>query len=296
MLFITRETMERGVYRVAVTDSDDNTTEWVDIEQVRQLLLRGVKVYGAELRDDGTLKYVCFQNLATVKKDIEVTAVSSRYNARYIARGLRPPYLIDKKIRCIGIHCKVDGSGKGYAGSVEIPDFVEILTNTGYSKEEQNKGYHLLSSVEYDSLVLPKTLQEIGYGVFRNSVIKSDLRIPDSVHLIRSGAFDGCKINGNLYLPRTISSKGLLIEDGAFEDCCVGRDLHLPGAFPPSIFEERNLVIEDRAFMRCEVGREILCDIGKSYPPRGNIQVRKNAWKGCKYFLCYDHVKKLYRI
>lgn len=294
MLFITRETMEYGEYRVAVTDTEDNTTEWVSVEQARQLVIKGVKIYGAELTADGALKYTCFQDAAAANRRFEIESATAAYNARYIALGRKPLCRI-KGLWCIGVHCEEDDYGRGFVANLKIPDCVRSV-GLPMSSREADPEYHSLAGVTYDSLTFPKTLRIISYDTFRKSVIKSDLRMPDSVFKINEGAFKECKIQGSLYLPRTISDKGLTIEQGAFENCTITGDLHLPGVYPPSIFEERNLVIADGAFKNCRIGGAILCDIDISYPPRGHLEVRKKAWKGCTYWACSADIQKIFHI
>lgn len=97
----------------------------------------------------------------------------------------------------------------GAAVEIVIPNDVKII-----------RGEHPYCGVFQDcvgitSVIIPDSVQEIGYGSFKGCTALTSVTIPDSVLKIGDGAFLGCRSLTSITIPNSVQEIG----KGAFGDC-----------------------------------------------------------------------------
>ena len=100
-----------------------------------------------------------------------------------------------------------------------------------------NYFYYEISSLQ--SIILPKSVTEIGYCAFKGCTGLTSVKIPNSVTKIGSSAFEGCTGLTSITIPSKVTS---LVTQGSlypyssvFADCTALKEVHVKNPTPPEI-------------------------------------------------------------
>lgn len=100
-----------------------------------------------------------------------------------------------------------------------------------------NYFYYEISSLQ--SIILPKSVTEIGYCAFKGCTGLTSVEIPNSVTKIGSSAFEGCTGLTSITIPSKVTS---LVTQGSlypyssvFADCTALKEVHVKNPTPPEI-------------------------------------------------------------
>ena len=83
----------------------------------------------------------------------------------------------------------------------------------------------LIEGIPVTDLVIPKGVETVESGVFRNCASLTSVTIPDSVKTIESSAFNGCSGLSTLYVGEGLNS----VKNGAFRGCESLSKVYYPG-------------------------------------------------------------------
>lgn len=103
-----------------------------------------------------------------------------------------------------------------------------------------NYFYYEISSLQ--SIILPKSVTEIGYCAFKGCTGLTSVEIPNSVTKIGSSAFEGCTGLTSITIPSKVTS---LVTQGSlypyssvFADCTALKEVHVKNPTPPEILND----------------------------------------------------------
>lgn len=276
MLYVSEKRCEQCGNEYAVTDTKDSTTECISEEQLKQLLVKGVDIFGVGLRGDE----LC------VKVYPDSSSIVAAYNLRCNAIGKPPKCILEAgKYRGSIIWSSrlglPDSGARGFktAGGVRLPDFNEPRKEAGDVKipdvVEELRRYEDIDAwswrgyadTEYDSLVLSKRLRVIRRGALSCINVRSGLTLPSSIVHLEGYAFSMSTIFGDLRISDGIT----YIEEGAFYRCHIAGDLYLPSSLR---------TIEGNVFGDCVVyGRVLFSTSPKVYK---EVDIGFNTWENFK--------------
>lgn len=118
--------------------------------------------------------------------------------------------------------------------------------------------YAFLKCSDLESVVLPKTLEILGYSAFYMCPKLKAIKFPDSLQIIYGGAFAGCKSLTEVIIPSsvervsvaafeycssldsvTIKSLNTEIDESAFDNCPMLKNIQTPlGLVPKEVFKK----------------------------------------------------------
>ena len=109
------------------------------------------------------------------------------------------------------------------SGDIVIPEQLDGYPVTGIGSNTINTNSISFKN-KLTSVVLPNSLQFIGYGSFKDCTLLKSVTIPDSVVFIRPDAFKNCTSLASITIPDSVTT----IDNDAFKGCTSLKEVSIP--------------------------------------------------------------------